>query len=62
MVETAFRKSTIAELIMEPARSKPLCDFPNCAGSSQLTIGEDSINGCAEFHLFWVICHGGLHT
>jgi Rrf2 family transcriptional regulator, nitric oxide-sensitive transcriptional repressor len=29
LVESAFRKSTIAELIQEPARSKALCEFPN---------------------------------
>lgn len=29
MVETAFRASTVAELLEEPTRSKPLCDFPH---------------------------------
>ena len=28
MVEKAFRDSTLAELIAEPARSRPLCEFP----------------------------------
>jgi Rrf2 family transcriptional regulator, nitric oxide-sensitive transcriptional repressor len=29
MVETAFRNSTVRELLDEPTRSKPLCDFPH---------------------------------
>jgi Rrf2 family protein len=28
MVEEAFRKSTLAEVLAEPTGSKPLCDFP----------------------------------
>jgi hypothetical protein len=28
MVENAFKKSTVAELIDDPSRSKPLCEFP----------------------------------
>ena len=28
LVEEAFRKSTLAEVIAEPTESKPLCDFP----------------------------------
>ena len=31
LVERAFRKSTIAELIKEPAQSKPLCEFPSAS-------------------------------
>ena len=29
MVENAFRGSTVQELLDEPTRSKPLCDFPH---------------------------------
>jgi hypothetical protein len=29
MVEQAFRRSTVAELLAEPTTSKPLCDFPH---------------------------------
>ncbi len=29
MVEDAFASSTLAEIIAEPSRSKPLCPFPN---------------------------------
>ncbi len=29
MVEDAFASSTLAEIISEPSRSKPLCPFPN---------------------------------
>jgi Rrf2 family protein len=29
MVEAAFRNSTVRELLDEPTRSKPLCDFPH---------------------------------
>ena len=29
MVENAFRSSTVQELLDEPTRSKPLCDFPH---------------------------------
>lgn len=29
LVEQAFRKSTLAELLAEPTSSKPLCDFPH---------------------------------
>jgi hypothetical protein len=29
MVETAFRNSTVRELLDEPTRSKPLCEFPH---------------------------------
>lgn len=28
LVEDAFRKSTLAEVLAEPSRSKPLCSFP----------------------------------
>ena len=28
MVEDAFRKSTLAEILAEPTKSVPLCDFP----------------------------------
>ncbi len=28
LVEEAFRKSTLAEVLAEPTQSKPLCDFP----------------------------------
>ena len=28
LVEDAFRKSTLAEVLAEPTESKPLCDFP----------------------------------
>jgi hypothetical protein len=28
MVEEAFRKSTLAEVLAEPSSSKPLCSFP----------------------------------
>ena len=28
LVEDAFRKSTLAEVLAEPTQSKPLCDFP----------------------------------
>jgi Rrf2 family protein len=31
LVENAFRESTVADLLREPATSKPLCDFPNLA-------------------------------
>jgi Rrf2 family nitric oxide-sensitive transcriptional repressor len=31
MVETAFRDSTLGDLIREPSKSKPLCEFPNLA-------------------------------
>ncbi len=29
MVEDAFRSTTLAEVIAEPTKSKPLCEFPN---------------------------------
>ena len=29
MVETAFAKTTLAEVLAEPSRSIPLCDFPS---------------------------------
>jgi Rrf2 family protein len=29
LVETAFRDSTLGDLIREPTKSKPLCEFPN---------------------------------
>jgi Rrf2 family protein len=29
MVEDAFRKTTLAEVLAEPTRSKPLCGFPS---------------------------------
>jgi len=29
MVETAFRKTTLAEVLAEPTESKPLCGFPS---------------------------------
>ena len=29
LVEEAFKASTVAELLAEPTRSKPLCDFPH---------------------------------
>ena len=29
LVETAFRDSTLGDLIREPSKSKPLCEFPN---------------------------------
>jgi Rrf2 family transcriptional regulator, nitric oxide-sensitive transcriptional repressor len=29
MVEDAFRKTTLAEVLAEPTRSVPLCDFPH---------------------------------
>jgi Rrf2 family transcriptional regulator, nitric oxide-sensitive transcriptional repressor len=28
MVEDAFRRTTLAEVLAEPSRSRPLCDFP----------------------------------
>jgi Rrf2 family transcriptional regulator, nitric oxide-sensitive transcriptional repressor len=28
MVETAFRKTTLAEILAEPTTSRPLCEFP----------------------------------
>src|SRR4051794_40942680 len=28
MVEKAFRETTLAEILAEPTRSRPLCDFP----------------------------------
>jgi hypothetical protein len=28
MVEDAFRKTTLAEILAEPCPSVPLCDFP----------------------------------
>jgi Rrf2 family nitric oxide-sensitive transcriptional repressor len=28
MVEEAFRKSTLAEILAEPTKSRPLCEFP----------------------------------
>lgn len=31
-VEEAFRKSTLAEVLAEPTRSVPLCEFPNVTG------------------------------
>ena len=31
MVETAFRSSTVAELLAEPTTSAPLCEFPRAA-------------------------------
>ena len=31
-VETAFRKTTIAQLLAEPTGSRPLCSFPRVAG------------------------------
>jgi Rrf2 family transcriptional regulator, nitric oxide-sensitive transcriptional repressor len=31
LVEKAFRDSTVADLLREPSKSKPLCDFPNSA-------------------------------
>ncbi len=32
MVETAFRETTLAEILAEPARSRPLCGFPSRLG------------------------------
>jgi Rrf2 family transcriptional regulator, nitric oxide-sensitive transcriptional repressor len=31
LVEKAFRESTVGDLLREPAKSKPLCDFPHVA-------------------------------
>jgi Rrf2 family protein len=31
LVESAFRESTVADLLQEPTKSKPLCDFPHLA-------------------------------
>jgi Rrf2 family transcriptional regulator, nitric oxide-sensitive transcriptional repressor len=31
LVEKAFRDSTVADLLREPTKSKPLCEFPNLA-------------------------------
>jgi Rrf2 family nitric oxide-sensitive transcriptional repressor len=31
LVEEAFRKSTLAEVLAEPSRSTPLCEFPTVA-------------------------------
>jgi Rrf2 family nitric oxide-sensitive transcriptional repressor len=31
LVENAFRESTVADLLQEPTKSKPLCDFPHLA-------------------------------
>ena len=31
LVEKAFRDSTLGDLIREPSKSKPLCEFPNLA-------------------------------
>ena len=35
LVEEAFRRSTLAEILAEPTRSKPLCVFPNTTRSSR---------------------------
>jgi Rrf2 family protein len=32
MVEDAFRKTTLAEILAEPTRSRPLCGFPSRLG------------------------------
>jgi Rrf2 family protein len=32
LVENAFRESTVTDLLQEPTKSKPLCDFPHLAG------------------------------
>jgi hypothetical protein len=29
MVEDAFRQTTLSEILEEPTRSRPLCDFPS---------------------------------
>ena len=31
LVENAFRESTLGDLLREPSKSKPLCDFPHIA-------------------------------
>jgi Rrf2 family protein len=31
LVENAFRESTVGDLLREPTKSKPLCDFPHVA-------------------------------
>jgi Rrf2 family protein len=31
LVENAFRESTVSDLLQEPSKSKPLCDFPHAA-------------------------------
>ena len=31
LVENAFRESTVGDLLQEPTKSKPLCDFPHVA-------------------------------
>jgi Rrf2 family protein len=31
LVENAFRESTVSDLLQEPTKSKPLCDFPHLA-------------------------------
>jgi Rrf2 family protein len=31
LVENAFRESTVGDLLREPTKSKPLCDFPHAA-------------------------------
>src|SRR5262245_5197780 len=36
MVEEAFKSSTLAEVLVEPSRSKPLCPFPNVKIESKL--------------------------
>ena len=36
MVEEAFRKSTLAEVLAEPSRSTPLCEFPLVAAGKRV--------------------------
>jgi Rrf2 family nitric oxide-sensitive transcriptional repressor len=31
LVETAFRESTVGDMLREPTKRKPLCDFPHLA-------------------------------
>ena len=37
LVESAFRESTVGDLLREPTKSKPLCEFPQRAAQQRGT-------------------------
>lgn len=42
MVETAFASSTLAEVLSEPTRSPPLCEFPCAMAAKQPRAGKSA--------------------
>ena len=43
-VEEAFSKTTLAEVLSEPSRSVPLCDFPSIRGANTSTQASKTSN------------------